>query len=165
MIRTRAAVASAKLELDHVIVAIINRWRPTDTLASCWTGCLLGFPINHKVLGVEAFPCPRLLTNIAPGWSEQVHPIFLVAIGKQLGINIAHVHQMCPRQQVLFLQRFVNTADDRAIRNRSSRCFDVGNKMRLLVVAGFSQVNLVSDLGGTPLSGIMRVNIIGRTEK
>ncbi len=86
-----------EFNLDDFVGAVVDGWGPATAGVSLWTDCLLAFPIDQKVIGIEAFLLTRLPVIIAAGWPNQVDLIGLLTLDKQLGIHIAGMHNMLLR--------------------------------------------------------------------
>src|SRR5215472_9354326 len=58
--RAYLAIFRRELDLDHLIGPVVNSRSPTEAFVSFWTRGLLGFPIDEKVVGIEAGRLPGL---------------------------------------------------------------------------------------------------------
>jgi len=103
--------------------------------------------------------------DIATRWAKQVHSILLPTVGQQFGIHIAPIYQMDVGQQIVFFERLVDTADDRAIGDRTTRGFDMRYQVGDILIAAFRQVDFVANPGGSAFLGIMCLNIVGRVNE
>ena len=92
---TWLAVLPGELDLDHLIGAVIYRWRPTQAGTPPRAGGLLLYPINMEAAGVEALCRLRLPFVIGARWAAQIHPILALTCAQEFGVSGARVSTMC----------------------------------------------------------------------
>ena len=94
--QTRAglAVFGGKFDFDDLVGSIVDRWGPATAGVSLWAGGLLVFPVDEKVIGIEACLLTGLPLMIAAGWTYQVDLIVLLTIHEQFGIHISGIDNM-----------------------------------------------------------------------
>ncbi len=85
---THSAVPASELDLDHLILDPVERWRPTHTGLSFRAGRLLLRPIDRKVAGCEARPLFRLPMVVAAGRAKQLNVIFLRTGNKEFRVDV-----------------------------------------------------------------------------
>ncbi len=104
----------------------------------------MSVPVNREVLGGKSwlFVC---LTSQLGEPPEQIYPILVLARGQEVGIPVAGIHQMNGGEQVVGLQRLVNQRSNRTVSAGGGCRSHMGNEMGEVVLAGFTQVDLLPD--------------------
>ena len=105
--RTGLTVLHRELDLDDLVLAVIDSWRPTDTGVALGTGGLLSLPVDVKLACGKAGLLLGLPFDIGVCGADQAKAIILLASVQQLGIDIAGIDDMLVEQQVLLLEPFM----------------------------------------------------------
>ncbi|CAG0935951.1 hypothetical protein TFLX_04805 [Thermoflexales bacterium] len=96
----------------------------------------------------------RLPTGINIDWTDQINPMFFLAVQQEFGTHIARIHQMLLRTQRLIRQVLLDRRRSFIILFNGESSFYLHNEMRLILVAGFGQMDLVADLLNLALAPI-----------
>ena len=67
--RTALTVFGGEFDLDDLIGSVVDRWGPATAGVSLWAGGLLVFPIDEKMIGIEAFlliGLPLMVARVGP---------------------------------------------------------------------------------------------------
>lgn len=70
--RTGLTVFGGEFDFDDLVGAVVDRWGPATAAMSLWAGGPLVFPIDEKVIGIEASRLPGLPLMIAARRTHQV---------------------------------------------------------------------------------------------
>lgn len=100
---TISAIFDRELDLDHLILVPVESRRPANAGLTFWTGGALSLPIHLKVGCIKARLLLGLPFVIGSGRTKQIDPIGVLATVEQLCINLARIHNVLLRQQVLVL--------------------------------------------------------------
>jgi hypothetical protein len=87
-----------KFNLDDLVGSVVDRWGPATAGVSLWAGGLFVFPIDEKVIGIEACRLPGLPLMIAAGWTHHFEMVVLLTLHVQLGIHVAGIDNMLLRE-------------------------------------------------------------------
>ncbi len=155
-----AAVLGRELDLDHLVRALIDRWRPAEAGPARGARRPLVLPVDCEVLRVEALPRPGLPAVVAAGRAKQLDPIILPARHQEFGIEKAGVDDMDTRQEIAVLERRVDRGRHRAVGRRPGRRLDVGDQLREFAVARLGDMDLVPDPLGGALLGVVGVRVM-----
>jgi hypothetical protein len=132
-----------EFNLDDLVGSVIDSWGPTTARVSLWAGSLLVFPIDEKVISIEACLLIGLPLMVPASWTHQSDLEDLLALDQQFGIDIAGIHNMLFWQQVFVLEGFMDERRSRIIGNRGRGGFHVRDQMRLVLFTGFRQMDFV----------------------
>ncbi len=83
-----------EFDLDDLIGSVVERWGPATAGVSLWAGGLLVFPIDEKMIGIEAFLLTGLPVMVAAGGTHQIDLVVLLALDQQFSIHVARIHNM-----------------------------------------------------------------------
>src|SRR5215472_8062989 len=158
---TRAgfAISLGKLDRDFGVAIAVLSWRPAIARLSLGTRDRLGFPINGKM--GEIIAGLRLIPVILESRTNQIYFIIRPALDKLGGIDIARIHQMLIRQQLLFGQTAMNHGERALIWERRRRGLHMGNQLRGLLITGLGEMHLVARPEDRSFLGRACVEVIG----
>src|SRR3954447_14968293 len=131
---TDTAIGTGEFNLDHGITVTVLGRRPALAVTSLRADDLLLLPINLKLLCRKAFAFACLTLLVAAGGTVQIHAIVPFALGQELGLHIAGVHQVTIRQKILLLQGFMNDRNDPTISGGGSGRFYMGDQVQLVLL-------------------------------
>jgi len=97
-----------EFNLDDLVGSVIDSWGPATACVSFWARSLLMFPIDEKVISIEACRLPRLPLMVPARWTHQVDLVVLLALDQQFGIDIASVDNMLFWQELFVLEGFMD---------------------------------------------------------
>src|SRR5260221_10602025 len=97
--RAPLAVCCRELDLDHLVCPVVNGRSPTAADASLRAGCLLVFPIDEKVISIEAGLLTGLPLMVPAGWTHQVNLVVLLALHQEWCVYIARIHNVLSGQE------------------------------------------------------------------
>lgn len=86
-----------EFNLDDLVGSVVDRWGPATADVSLWACGLLVFPIDEKVIGIEACLLIGLPLMIAAGRTDQIDLVVLLTLEQQFGIHVACIHHMLLR--------------------------------------------------------------------
>ena len=154
-------IFGGEFDFDDLVGSVADSRSPTTARVSRWAGGLLAFPIDEKVISIEALLLTGLPLMVPAGWTHQVDLVVLLTVNQQFGIHITGIHNMLIWQEVFVLEAFMNHGGSGIIGNRSGGGFDMRDQMRTVFFAGFGQMDFIANPGGTALFTVMRLDIIG----
>ncbi len=73
--RTATTIGGGELDLDHLIGSVVDGRSPTDTALSFRANCLLAFPIDDELAGINALLRVGLPLHVATGRTNHFDPI------------------------------------------------------------------------------------------
>ena len=159
---TGLTVFGGEFDFNDLVDSVVDGRRPATADVSLWAGGLLVFPIDEKMIGIEASLLAGLPLMVSTGRTHQIDLVVLLALEQQFGIHIARIDTMLIWQEVFVLEAFMNDGGSGIIGNRSGGRFDMGDQMRTAFFTGFGQMDLLAHPGGTALFTVMRLDIVGR---
>ncbi len=133
-----------EFNLDDLVGSIIDSWGPATARVSLWARSLLLFPIDEKVISIEACRLPRLPLMVPARWTHQVDLVVLLALDQQFGIDIASIDNMLFWQELFVLEGFMDDRRSRIIRNRCRGGFHMRNEVRAFFFTSFGQMDFLS---------------------
>lgn len=86
-----------EFDLDDLVGSVVDRWGPATAEVSLWARGLLVFPIDEKMIGIEALLLIGLPLMIAARRTDQVDLVVLLTLEQQFGIHVACIHNMLLR--------------------------------------------------------------------
>lgn len=132
------------LNLDDLVGSVIDSSCPAEAFVSLGARSLLMFPIDEKVISIEACLLTRLPLMVPAGWTQQVDLVVLLALDQQFGIHIARIDNMLVWQELFVLEGFVDDRRSRIIRDRGRGGFHMWNEVRAVFFTGFGQMDFLS---------------------
>jgi hypothetical protein len=151
--------------LDDLVGSVVDRRGPAEAFVSLWACGLLVFPVDAKMISIEALLLIGLPLMIAAGRTDQIDLVVLLTLEQQFSIHVACIHHMLLREQIFALETFVNECCSRIEGNRSGGRFDMGDQVRTVFFTAFGQMDLLSHPGGRALFAVMRLEIVGRAHR
>ena len=146
--RTGLTVFGRKFNLDDLVGSVIDSWGPATACVSFWACSLLVFPIDKKVISIEACLLIRLPLMVPAGSRPAIW----------------HLHSRYRQYAVLarafVLKGFMDDRRSRIIRDRCRGGFHMCNKVRTLFFTGFGQMDIITDPGSAALLTVMRLDIV-----
>jgi hypothetical protein len=94
----RFAVNTREFDLDHLVVSIIYRRRPTQAPLSLRAGRFLFVPINLKTPGVESTASLGLPVTVRTRRSVEIDTILTRDGDEQFGLDITRIYQVPARK-------------------------------------------------------------------
>lgn len=80
---TDLAVGGGEFDLDHLVFPAVNGRSPTAARVPLRARGLVVFPIDEKVVGIEASVLTGLPSIVLAGWSHQVNQVVLLALHQE----------------------------------------------------------------------------------
>ena len=117
--RADLTVFGREFDFNDLVGSVIDSWGPATARVSLWAGSLLLFPIDEKVISIEACLLTSLPLMVPASWTHQIDLEVLLALNQQFGIHIAGIHTMLFWQQVFVLEGFMDERRSRVIGNRA----------------------------------------------
>jgi hypothetical protein len=91
---TGLTVFGREFNLDDLVGSVVDGRGPATAEVSLWARGLLVFPIDEKMIGIEALLLIGLPLMIAAGWTHQIDLVVLLAREQQFSIDLAGIDTM-----------------------------------------------------------------------
>src|ERR1700704_3116166 len=102
---------------------------------------------------------------ILSGWSKEIHVVVLLTVDEFLGIDIACIHHMFVRQQIMSSQGFMNVGNSFIIGLRGRGGFYMRDHRGGGVIASLFQMHLIANPLSLSLLCKKSFGIIGRVDQ
>ena len=125
-----------------------------------WTTGPFLFPINLKTRQVKRALGLSLPTGIGPHWPNDINPHVLTGHQDITG-QIPHIHEVLAGETVLHRQVGMHGVNHFDILHRGRSGFNVSNQAREIIIARFSQMDLIADPGSVAFVTVAGLCIVG----
>ena len=157
---THLAIPAHEFDHNRLVLAHIDRWRPTATRPASRTCPMMSLPIDREIGRRKALGFRRLAPIIAPHRTQKIEVLALFTLDEQFRIDIAHINEMDRRQEVTVLQGLMDLRGHSVIRSRGAGRFDIRNEMGQRGATTLGEMDRVANPGGAALLAGMGITII-----
>lgn len=96
-------MGGGELQPYNVVSTVVYEGRPLDALTALGTDGLFALPIDLEVLHAETLLGARLPTIVRSSGAKEIDPVVFLALGQELGVQVAGVHELGLGEQTLLL--------------------------------------------------------------
>src|SRR5438270_10264684 len=163
--RTATTIGGGELDLDHLIGSIVDGRSPTDAAMSFRANCLLAFPIDDELAGINALLRVGLPLHIATGRTNHFDPILRLPADQNGCRDIACIEQMLAGGEVRLLKIGMDRFGHGLIGGGCSGCSHMRDEMRGILLTGFGEMHFIARPPRLALCAIACFWIIGRGDE
>src|SRR6266567_8202914 len=142
--RTATASGGGELDLDHFIGSVVDGRSPTDTTLSFGADCLLAFPVDEELAGINALLRVGLPLHIATSRTNDFNPVPLLTADQNGCRDIARIEQVLTRGELSLPKIRMDRLRHRLIGRRSSGRGHMGDQVRALFLTGFGEMHFIA---------------------